>query len=99
MRSRFSRSARLADSCASCEWRCDCSCETMVSVNSMRWERARMVRNMLDSVGRGTIETLTSCLGLMLLGAVERRGAVGWDAISCSAPGIRYEACSCALVY
>jgi hypothetical protein len=58
-----------------------------------------MVRNMLDAVGRGMIEILTSCLGLMLLGAVERRGAVGWDAISCSAPGIRYEACSCALVY
>lgn len=32
----------------------------------------------------GKVEAQTSCLGLMLLGAVERRGAVGWDVISCS---------------
>jgi hypothetical protein len=37
------------------------------------------------------IEALTSCLGLMLLGAVERRGAVGWDAISCSTLELRDE--------
>lgn len=35
----------------------------------------------------GMIEALTSCLGLMLLDAVERRGAVGWDAIFLLNPG------------
>jgi hypothetical protein len=44
-----------------------------------------MKQRMLYAVYGGRImEVLTSCLGLILLGAVERRGAVGWDAISCS---------------
>jgi hypothetical protein len=83
IRKRFSRSARLADRDASWAWRCDCSSivSCFLCLRSSfgdEVERGGGVAEMeREEEWREKRRWRTSCRGLILLGAVLRRGAEG----------------------